>query len=90
MYRAIKMINGGEQVEYKHFNTINAAYDWLIPTNTQQEEERWHLKLLPAVCREFVDWNATVVTMGWNEQENNEQTRYIQRVDMWNDYLPRF
>jgi hypothetical protein len=90
MYRALKMFNGGEQVEYRHFNTLTAAYEWLIPNNQTQEEERWHLKLLPAIRREFEDWNMTVVTMGWNELENNEQTRYIQRVDMWNDYLPRF
>ena len=90
MFRALKMINGGEQVEYKHFNTLNAAYTWLIPDNQTQEEERWHIKMLPAIRREIEEWNLNVITIGWNELEAREETRYIQRVDMWNDDLPRF
>jgi hypothetical protein len=90
MFRALKMINGGEQVEYKHFNTLNAAYTWLIPDNQMQEEERWHIKMLPAIRREIEEWNLNVITIGWNELEAREETRYIQRVDMWNDDLPRF
>jgi hypothetical protein len=90
MFRAIKMINGGEHVEFRNFNTLNAAYEWLTPNNQRQEEERWHLKLLYAVRREFEEWNLNVVTIGWNELEDSEETRYIQRVDAWNDDLPRF
>lgn len=90
MFRALKFMNGGEQVEYKHFNTLNAAYEWLIPNNQQQYDERWHIKMLHAVRREFEEWNLTVVTIGWNELNDAEETRYIQRVEMWNDELPRF
>ncbi len=91
MFRALKFMNGGEQVEYKHFNTLTQAYMWLVPDTQTQEQERWHIKMLPPVRREFEEWNLNVVTVGWNElNEEYEQTRYIQRVDAWNDDLPRF
>lgn len=90
MFRALKMINGGEEVEFKNFNTLNAAYEWLIPNNQTQEEERWHIKMLPAIRREIEEWNLNVITLGWNELEAREETRYIQRIDMWTDALPRF
>ncbi len=91
MFRALKFMNGGEQVEYKHFNTLSQAYAWLTPNNQAQEEERWHIKMLPAVRREFEEWNLNIITIGWNEMnDDREETRYIQRVEMWNDNLPRF
>ena len=90
MYRALKMVNGGEEAEFRHFNTLNTAYEWLIPRNERQMEEGWHIRLLHAVCREFEEWNASVVTIGWNEVTNREETRYIQYVDAWDDALPQF
>jgi hypothetical protein len=89
MFRAIKMFNGGEEVEYRHFDALNAAYEWLTPSNQRQEQERWHLKMFNAVRREIDAWNLNVVTVGWNEQ-NAEETCYIQRVQAWNDALPHF
>jgi hypothetical protein len=90
MYRALKMINGGEEAEFRHFTTLEAAYIWLTPTNEEQHDEGWHIKLLPAVRRELEDWNSRMSVFGWNELENREETRYIQFVDAWDSPLPRF
>jgi hypothetical protein len=91
MYRAIKLFNFGQEVAFRHFTTLDDAYTWLLPNNARQEEERWHIKLKYAVRREFDNDNVqtSIVTVGWNEEENNE-IQYIQRVEMWSDALPRF
>jgi hypothetical protein len=90
MYRALRMINGGEETEFRHFNTLNAAYEWIVPDNNQVQVERWHIKLLHAVRRELEDWHSRVSVIGWNELEDHEETRYIQIVDTWDSPLPHF
>ena len=90
MYRAIKVFNGGESIEYTHYNGLNSAYESLVPEVYTQQDERWHIKLLPAVRREFEEYHASVITIGWNELETGGETRYIQYVDTWKDALPSF
>ena len=91
MYRAIRMFNGGEKVEFAHFQTLSSAYNWLQPTNGVQEEERWHLKLLPAIRQDIEVGNFRVVTAGFNEMLHAQEcTLYIQVVERWDDELPRF
>jgi hypothetical protein len=96
MYRAIKYTDGGEAVEFRHFNTLNAAYTWLVPANAVQQEERWHIKLLPPLMRAFETvmnragrMEGHVEVVGWNEMEE-ETTVYIQTVEAWDDALPNF
>jgi hypothetical protein len=95
MYRAIKYTDGGEAVEFRHFNTLNAAYTWLVPSIAVQQEERWHIKLLTAVIRCFegmmnrADMPNHAEIVGWNEMQP-ETTIYIQTVQAWDDALPRF
>lgn len=91
MYRAIRMFNGGDKVEYAHFQTIAGAYNWLRPTIDVQEEERWHIKLLPAIRQDIEVGNFRVVTAGFNEMLNSQEcTIYIQVVNQWDDALPNF
>lgn len=95
-YRALKYTNGGEEVEFRHFNCINAAYKWLVPTLPIQSSEKWHIKLLPALIHAFeMDMNTYgrikghLEVVGWNEMVE-ETTLYIQTVDAWDDALPNF
>lgn len=91
MYRAIRMFNGGEQVEFAHFQTLAGAYNWLRPTNEIQLDERWHIKLLPAIRQDIEERNFKTVTMGFNEMLNSQEcTIYIQIVERWDTALPNF
>jgi hypothetical protein len=95
-YRALKYTNGGEEVEFRHFQSLNAAYTSLIPINDIQENERWHIKMLQPVVRAFDTWanqHGSVIglteVIGWNELDL-ETTIYIQSVASWDSALPRF
>ena len=95
-YRALKYTNGGEEVEFRHFQNLNTAYNWLMPTNAAQEAERWHIKMIQPVVRAFDTWmnqhgNMIGLTevIGWNEMDP-ETTIYIQTVATWDSALPNF
>ena len=95
-YRALKYTNGGEEVEFRHFQSLNNAYDWLIPINDIQANERWHIKMIQPVVRAFDTWTnqhgspiGLTEVIGWNELEN-ETTIYIQTVTAWDSALPNF
>ena len=95
-YRALKYTNGGETVEFRHFHSLNNAYDWLIPINDIQANERWHIKLLQPVVRAFDTWAnqhgshiGLTEVVGWNEMDP-ETTIYIQTVAAWDTALPNF
>jgi hypothetical protein len=91
MYRVIRMFNGGQRQDIDHFNTLSEAYKWLLPTNTVQEQERWHIKLLPAIRRDFEEYRFVTVTMGFNEMLNlQECTLYIQIVEDFQSNHPKF
>lgn len=87
MYRAIKSFNGGEEVEYRHFNTLRDAYIWLQPSQWRQERELWHLKLMLAVIDDLGRNSLGYTAVGWNE-DSKQQYLYIQKVQRWNDGLP--
>lgn len=91
MFRAIRSFNGGQRVEFNHFNSIVEAYRWLLPSLDVQQGERWHIKLVWSVSEEmapFVDnhkWLSRV-SVGYNEA--NTQATYIQHVYHYNTQLP--
>ena len=90
MYRAIKSINGGEEVEFRHFNSLDNAYHWLQPSAWRQMQDLWHLKMIHAV-REFFEVNTQpmcVDMIGFDEMEK-PMYLYIQRIESWNDALPQ-
>jgi len=95
-YRALKYTNGGEEVEFRHFQSLNDAYTWLIPINTIQRNELWHIKMLPLIVCAFDTWanqHGSVIglteSIGWNEMDP-ETTIYIQSVASWDSATPRF
>jgi len=90
MYRAIKIYNGGETVEFTHFNTLGKAYEWLTPSLNTQQEEKWHIRLLQSINEDIRENHLHHVTVGYNESELNERTTYIQMVKVWDDALPLF
>ena len=93
LYRALRMYNGGEKVEFAHFQTIKKAYDWLIPTIQKQHQERWHIKVLPVIQQTFETEKPipTYISIGFNELLNSDEcTVYIQLVDHYDDPLPNF
>ncbi len=91
MYRAIRMFNGGEDQRFKHFDSLVEAYTWLIPSLQDQEDERWHIKLLPAIRQDMEERNFKIVTVGFNEMQNSREcTLYIQIVKDYQDDTPKF
>jgi hypothetical protein len=94
-YRAIKMKNGGEEVEFRHFETLVGAYTWLIPSEEVYDCEHWSLKPYPEVLDLCKKWDTSkgqdciMELVGWNEMEK-ETSVYIQRVSNWQDALPKF
>lgn len=91
MFRAIRSFNGGQRVEYNHFNSIVEAYRWLLPSLDVQNQERWHIKLVWMVSEEmapFVDnhkWLSRV-SVGYNEALTH--ATYIQHVYDYTTTLP--
>ncbi len=92
MFRAIRSFNGGQRVEYCHFNSLLEAYRWLLPPLTVQEEERWHIKLVWQVSADMESlvqnskWLSRV-SVGYNEG-NSQTFTYIQHVCDYNTSLP--
>lgn len=91
MYRAIKSINGGEEVEFRHFNCLENAYHWLQPSSWRQKQDLWHLKMLHAVKADFEANKAPngYEMIGYDEVKDKPMFIYIQRVERWNDALPQ-
>lgn len=91
LYRAIRIYNGGEKKELAHFHLLKQAYEWLTPSLLMQEEERWHIKLLPVIRQDFEENGFNYVHVGFNELLNSSEcSLYIQMVTDWEDPLPRF
>ena len=94
-YRAIKMKNGGEEVEFSHFMTLFRAYTWLLPSEEEEEKDDWHIKPFPVILDATRPWQFSdirgchVEVMGFTDK-NRETTHYIQYVDGWQDALPKF
>ena len=91
-YRAIRLINGGETTELTHYKEIRDAYVWTKPSDQEAEVDHWHLKFLWAILEEFhVDPATTLVRVGWSEPTQVYETSvYIQKVDHYDDPLPKF
>jgi hypothetical protein len=87
MFRAIKSFNGGERVEFQHFSTLADAYAWLLPPLNAQMDERWHLKVFPAIQNEMETGETERVTVGWNEL-NAQSFLYVQEVSSFDTQLP--
>lgn len=91
LYRALRIYNGGEKTEFAHFHLLKQAYDWLVPSPLMQEEERWHIKLLPVIRQDFEANGVETVHVGFNELLNSSEcSLYIQTVTAYDDPLPRF
>lgn len=96
-YRAIKMKNGGEEAKYRHFELLENAYTWLIPSEEKQQREYWHIKSLDSIMALCNEWETpttnvracNVEVVGWNEM-GEEMTLYVQQVHTWQDALPQF
>ena len=91
MYRAIKSTNGGEEVEFRHFNSLENAYYWLQPAQWRQMRDNWHLKMLHAVKVDFEANKARngYEMIGYDEVQDKPMFLYIQRIEAWNDALPQ-
>ncbi len=91
MYRAIRMRNGGETVEFTHYTRLEPAYRWIEPSLERQRKERWHIKMFSAIVDEFTKHSSALEMIGYNELDGSyEETTYIQVVRTWNDALPNF
>ena len=91
LYRAIRMYNGGEKTEFAHFHLLQQAYEWLMPSLSIQEQERWHIKVLPVIRQEFETYNPNYLHIGFNSlRDSSECSLYIQIVQEWDTPLPRF
>jgi hypothetical protein len=90
MYRAIKSINGGEEVEGRHFNSLSDAYYWLQPALWRQMRDSWHLKMLHAVKVDFEANKAPngYEMIGYDEVQEKPMFLYIQRVQHFSDPWP--
>jgi hypothetical protein len=90
-YRAIRTYNGGEKTELAHFQNLKEAYEWLTPSLSIQEQERWHIKVLPVIRQEFETYNPNYLPIGFNSlRDSSECSLYIQIVQKWDTPLPRF
>ncbi len=95
-YRALKYTNGGEEVTFRNFILLENAYNCLMPSPETQQQERWHIKMLPPVMHLFNNWmnnhggqGTHWEVIGWNELDP-ETTIYIQTVQSWDSALPQF
>ena len=91
MFRGIKSINGGEEVEFRQFKSLEDAYHWLQPTPWRQMQDSWHLKMLHAIRADFEANKAPngYEVVGYDEVQSKPTFLYIQRINAWNDALPQ-
>lgn len=93
MYRAIKVMDGGVEVAFKHFDSITDAYKYFLPSLEDQKQDSWHIKLLWSVLEEFkTEPNWPTQKIAWNDVKNPETdmsyTLYIQKVEYMDDAMP--
>ena len=86
MYRAIKFINDGMEVCYKHFDTIEEAFKYYLPSLDDQEADSWHIQVLWKVIETFAnDTELPFQRFGYttvlNPETQSKNELFIQRVE---------
>lgn len=87
------MMDGGKETHLNHFETLEEAYRWMKPTDNELIEERWHLMMFWALRDELQRFPNSSPRVGYtdilNPEDHQIKDLYIQRVEHFDDPLPR-